>query len=77
MFNVLGIVKGKGKNGDFTVLHVTSEFDDYLKERSVGKKVETLYLSKNFECNIGDNVEVTYGVGYQGKAIVKDVKIVK
>lgn len=71
---IVGITRGTSKkNLPFTVLHVIGEFDDYQAQRSSGKKAENIYIGKNINVNLEDEVNLVYGVGFGGKAIVKDV----
>lgn len=74
---VVGITRGirKETGKPYTVLHVITDFEDWLADNSEGNAVTTLYISKNVDVNIGDTIRPIYGVGYQGKAIVVDILI--
>lgn len=75
--NVVGIKRGLSKETQkpFTVLHVVKSFDDYDQENSEGNAVESLYVRKNVQVEVGDEIEPVYGVGFKGMAIVKDVLV--
>ena len=71
-------IKDDGKIA--TMLHLTGiEFSDYDQEADVclGKSVESIYLNRKVECKPGDLVNVDYRPGYQGRAQVDKVSIVK
>ena len=71
-------VKDDGKIA--TMLHLTGiEFSDYDQEADVclGKGVESIYLSKKVDCKPGDVVNVEYRPGFQGRAQVDKITIVK
>lgn len=74
---VVGITRGVRKETGkrYTVLHVITDFEDWLADNSEGNAVTTLYISKNVDVNVGDTIKPIYGVGYQGKAIVVDILI--
>lgn len=74
---VLGIQRGKKKSGDdFTVLHVMREFDDYEAKTGTGVACENVFIGKNIPyVNVGDDIELVYGKGFQGKAVIKDIKL--
>ena len=70
---VVGILNDSKKG--YTVLHVIKDWDDWQIENCHvdGNCVDTLFIRKQIDCKVGDTVQVVYGVGYQGKAIVKDI----
>lgn len=70
----LGRTREKGK--PFTVLHVITDFEDWISDNSEGNAVTTLYISnRHVDVNVGDTIKPIYGVGYQGKAIVVDILV--
>lgn len=72
-YEVVGVRHGLTKEGKkpFTVLHVFSDFDDYMKANGCnGKKAENVYIASNLDITVGEIVELVYGVGFGGKAIV-------
>lgn len=75
-FEVLGIQHCISKKGrPYTVLHCVSDFDDYSVEHgSQGLKCQNIYVASNLPVSCGQTVEFIYGVGFDGKAIVVDVK---
>lgn len=74
---IIGIVKGFSKKGiAYTILHVISDFEEWeYKNNVIGKKVNNYYISKDLNVSVGNCVELVYGVGFGGKAIVIDVNI--
>lgn len=74
--DIVGIRRGiTKKNKDFTVLHGVTDFDDYEMDGAEGNKVVTIYVGKALDVNLGDTVDIIYGVGFEGKAVVKDVLV--
>lgn len=76
---VVGVVRGLSKGGSpYTVLHILTDFDDYmLGKGATGQKAENVYILGNINVGVGSECELVYGVGYGGKAIVKDVVVIK
>lgn len=76
---LVGFSKGTSKQGSpYTVIHVVSQFDDYMTQRgSQGCKAENLYVQGNLSLEIGKEYQLVYGVGFGGKAIVTGVNLVK
>jgi hypothetical protein len=78
---VIGIERGINhkSNNAFTVLHTKGEFNDYEKSNrgAAGEKVETTYIRGRIECQLGDYVEFNYQPGWDNKAEVVGVKIIK
>lgn len=74
---VVGITLGVSKKYDkpFTVLHVITDFEDWIADSSEGNAVTTLYITRHVDVNIGDTIKPIYGVGFQGKAIVVDILV--
>lgn len=74
---VVGITLGKSKEKGkpFTVLHVITDFEEWIADNSEGNAVTTLYISRHIDVNVGDTIKPIYGVGYQGKAIVVDILV--
>lgn len=75
---VVGITKGISKTTKktYTVLHVVGEFDDYLKKDSKGLRAENVYIAREVYCDVDDVVEMVYGVGFKGLAVVTDVNVI-
>lgn len=72
---LFGVSKSSGK--EYTVLHTVKEFDDYQKEKSKGVCTESVYVPTRLGVKVGDEIELVYDKGFEGKAIVKDVIINK
>ena len=74
-YKVVGIVKGVSKKGSqFTILHLLGSFDSYnISKGAKGQSVSNVYVSKDLDVNLNDVIQLVYGVGYQGKAIVVDI----
>jgi hypothetical protein len=76
---VLGYVVAETKTGKVgTAIYLQKEHDDYRKNNA--KKCEGFscreeYLSGDWSdrLKIGQSVQLIYDVGYQGKAIVRDI----
>lgn len=76
---VLGYFRGTTKQTkkDYTVIHVSKEFEDYQRENAVGFATESIYVPNRIDLNIGDEIELEYDKGFGGQAIVKNVKILE
>lgn len=74
---VVGIVKGTSAKGNkFTKISMVGEYDEYI-ENFEGEQAEEVYISGDVkDINIGDIVELKYGKGFEGKAVVKGVTII-
>lgn len=75
-----GIVTRTSKNGKVgSTLYIGGlEMDDYAKSADIlckGYQCQQVYVPKAIEANIGDDIDLIWGVGFQGKAVVKDVKV--
>ncbi len=71
MSEIIGIKQITTKTGKTgTEYSIAEEFSDYDKEHSVcqGRKVITEYSSASFPVNVGDEVTLIYGKGFQGRA---------
>lgn len=71
-------IKDDGKVS--TLVHLTGiDFTDYDQEADIclGKGVESLYLQKKVDCKPGDTVDVSYRPGFQGRAVVDKITILK
>lgn len=75
-FTVVGVRKGVTKQAKpFTVIHVLSDFDDYMLQHGCdGQMAQNIYIGKYVDVCIGDVVSAVYGVGFGGKAIVTDIE---
>ena len=58
--------------------HFRSDFSDYDKTHSecYGNEVFSEYSSQAFKVNVGDEVDVMYEKGFQGKAQLMDIRVV-
>lgn len=58
--------------------HIVSEFSDYDKTHAecYGNQVFSEYSSQAFKVNVGDEVDIIYGKGFQGKAQLMDIIVV-
>lgn len=77
---LVGIQKGRTKNGkDFYNYFGLKEFSNYDHENSEchGQRVITEFSYTNYDIAIGDVVEFKYEPGYEGKAVLADVVLVK
>ena len=76
---VVGILNGVSKETrkEYTVLHVVKDFEEYRKPFSQGVCTENVYVPDKINVNVGDIVEFVYTKGYQGKAVVKAVDVIK
>jgi hypothetical protein len=78
---IVGIEMGFNKTSGkpFTVLHTVCEFNDYetTNRGAEGKKCESTYIRGSVKCEIGDEVNFTYQPGWNNKAEVTGIEIVK
>lgn len=78
---VQGVVTRNKVDGKVsTMVHLTGiEFSDYDQEADIclGKGVESIYLGKKVDCKPGDIVDISYRPGFQGRAKVDKITIVK
>ena len=68
------------KGNDYFLYYLTRPFDKYENENSIntlGGAVETVSCFDDFPCKPGDTVELVYSKGFQDKAILSDMRIVK
>lgn len=71
-------VKDDGKIS--TMVHLTGiEFSDYEQDADVclGKGVQSIYLAKKVDCKPGDTVNVEYRPGFEGKAVIDKLTVLK
>ena len=73
-----GIITRTSKSGKIgsTLFIGGVEMDDYAKSADIlckGYMCQQVYVPKAIDANIGDSIELIYGVGFQGKAVVTDV----
>lgn len=69
-------VKSTGKKG--YMYFFLSDFPDFEKNNAdcYGNSVFSEYSSKAFNVNVGDEVDVVYSKGFQGKAQLMDILVV-
>lgn len=76
---VMGIVARNKEDGKVaTMLHLGNvAFSDYDKSADVceGMAVSSVYYAHKVDCKVGDIVNVEYGVGFGGKAIVEGITV--
>ncbi len=77
---VIGISRGVTKNNrDFMNIYATKEFSDYEKQNNdvegVSAFVEFTY--NDYPIHPGDVVDLSYEPGFQGRASLTDIVIVK
>ena len=75
-----GIITRTSKNGKVgsTLFIGGIEMDDYARTADIlckGFMCQQVYVPKAITANVGDAIELVYGVGFQGKAVVTDVKV--
>lgn len=79
-YEVIGKQKVKTKAGkDFFNYYLARPFNDYENENSecIGRAVETEGSSLEFMVKPGDLVKLSYSKGFQGKATLSGMEIVK
>jgi branched-subunit amino acid aminotransferase/4-amino-4-deoxychorismate lyase len=78
---IIGIEKGINKkyNTEYTVLNMTSEFDEYSKTKraAVGRKAESVYIRGNVDVKLEEKVTLLYDRGFAGEAVVVGIKVIK
>lgn len=77
---VIGIMKGQNKNGrDFMQIYATKPFSNYEAETNdcLGLSVHSEFTYGNYDIFPGDEVELKYEPGYQGKATLVDIEVLK
>lgn len=79
MAKVIGIkvITTKSGNKGFEY-HFADAFSEYDKNHAEcnGNQVFSEYSSKAFKVNVGDEVDIIYGKGFQGKAQLMDILVV-
>lgn len=79
MAKILGIKVTVNKLGSkYYEYHFASTFSDYDKEHSecYGNQVFSEFSTKAFHVSVGDEVDIIYGKGFQGKAQLIDIRTV-
>ena len=79
MSRILGIKKGKNKEGNPSyVYYFSDDYSDYERNNAecLGSPVSSIYSSKDFKVNVGDELELIYGRGFQDKAVLKEIRII-
>lgn len=68
------VITTKSGNKGFEY-HFADDFSEYDKEHAecFGNQVFSEYSSKAFKVNVGDEVDIIYGKGFQGKAQLMDI----
>lgn len=78
MSKIIGIkaITTKSGNKGFEY-HLAESFNEYDREHAdcYGNQVFTEYSTKAFKVNVGDEVILIYGKGFQGKAQLVDMHI--
>lgn len=76
---VVGIVTGVSKStgNPFTILHVVKDFAGYQVKDALGNAVDTLFVRGYVNVAVNDEIEPIYDVGYQGKAVIRSVTVIK
>lgn len=77
---IIGVQKGQSRNGrSFSNIHFSSEFTPYESENGscIGLKVGTEFTYADVVCKPGDVCEFSYEPGYQGKATLTNITILK
>ena len=77
---IIGYVTGTTKKGSpYTILHGVFDFNEYEKLNGAqGQKVMDIYVPFPVpNLTVGSSAVIVYGVGFGGKAVVTDVKIIK
>lgn len=79
MANLRGIkvVTTKAGNKGFEY-YFEDDFSNYDKTHAecYGKQVLSEYSSQAFKVNVGDEVDIVYGKGFQGKAQLVDIRVI-
>lgn len=68
------------KGNDFFTYYLKRPFSVYENENSIsvlGGAVETAACFDDFPCKPGDLVELVYTKGFQDKAVLSDIRVVK
>ena len=75
---VLGIQRLTKKDGsEATILHVKRDFDEYELKTGEGFACENIYVGHSLPyLQLGDVIEIVYGKGFQGKAVIKDISVI-
>lgn len=78
---IVGIQKGQSRNGrSFSNIYFTKEFTPYEVENSgscMGLKVGTEFTYVDVNCKPGDVCEFSYEPGYQDKATLTNITVLK
>ena len=68
------------KGNDFFTYYLSRPFNGYENKNSVsalGSVVESAGCFDDFPCKPGDEVELVYDKGYQDKAVLSDIRVIK
>ena len=80
-YQLIGKRHTKTKKGnDFFTYYLTRPFSAYENKTSIsaiGGAVETVACFDDFPCKPGDVVELAYTRGFQDKAVLSDIRVVK
>ena len=77
---VIGVMKGQNKNGkEFMQIFATKPFSTYESQTNqcLGLSVHSEFTYGNYDLTPGDEVELKYEPGYQGKATLVDIEVLK
>ena len=77
---IVGVQNGQSKNGRvFKNIYFTKEFSQYEVQNGscVGYKVASEFTYLDVQCKPGDVCEFTYEPGYQDKATLTNVTVLK
>ena len=77
---IVGIKKGKTKTGkDCFNYYALKDFSDYDMENSEckGQEPVSAFSYKDFSVEVGDLVDFRYEPGYEGKASLEDIVMIK
>ncbi len=77
---ILGTFKGTTKTGrDFMRIYATKEFADYDRQNNIVEGVSAFeeFTYNDYPIHPGDVVDMSYEPGFQGRADLTDIVIVK
>lgn len=77
---IVGVKKGQTKNGkDCFNYYGLKDFSDYDQENSQceGQEVVKEFSYKDFGVKVGDEVEFQYEPGFEGKATLSNIQMLK
>lgn len=79
-YKVIGISKFEKDDKTGTTLFLETPFEDWecAGDRiALGNKVAIEFTYNEVVCKPDDLIEITWGKGFQGKAVIKSVKVVE